>query len=49
VSNDKSGSLVIRDSVLRKNPRGAFETPGYPGMFIIAKGDKAQVTNSTIE
>jgi hypothetical protein len=49
VSNDKSGSLVIRDSVLRKNPRGAFETPGYPGMFIIAKGGAPQVSGSTIE
>lgn len=46
VSNDKSGSLVIKDSVLSKNPSGKFET--LPGIFVIAKGDP-QVSNSTIE
>lgn len=49
VSNDKSGSLTITDSVLRKNPKGTFETSGYPGMFIIAKPGDPKVTNSTIE
>jgi hypothetical protein len=48
VSNDKSGSLIITDSVLSKNPSAGFETDGYPGIFVIAKGDP-QVTNSTIE
>jgi hypothetical protein len=48
VSNDKSGSLVIKDSVLSKNPSGKFETPGYPGIFVIAKGNP-EVSNSTIE
>jgi hypothetical protein len=48
VSNDKSGSLVIKDSVLSHNPSLGFETPGYPGIFVIAKGDP-QVTNSTLE
>lgn len=49
VSNDKSGSLVIKDSILRKNPKGAFETQGFPGMFIIAKPGNPQVSGSTIE
>jgi hypothetical protein len=49
VSNDKSGSLTIEDSVLRKNPKGTFETQGYPGMFIIAKPGDPQVSGSTIE
>lgn len=49
VSNDRTGSLVIRDSVLRRNPRGTFETQGFPGMFIIAKEGDPSVTNSTIE
>jgi hypothetical protein len=48
VSNDKSGSLVIEDSFLSHNPSGKFETPGYPGIFVLAKGDP-QVKNSTIE
>ena len=48
VSNDKSGSLIIQDSVLTHNPSDGFETQGYPGIFVIANGNP-QVTNSTIE
>lgn len=48
VSNDRTGTLIIEDSVLRNNPSGEFETPGYPGIFVLADGDP-QVTNSTIE
>jgi predicted outer membrane repeat protein len=48
VSNDRSGSLVIRDSELRRNPSGKFETQGYPGIFVLAHGDPL-VTNSSIE
>jgi hypothetical protein len=48
VSNNKTGSISIADSVLRKNPKGTFETPGFPGMFVIAKTAPV-VSNSTIE
>jgi hypothetical protein len=48
VSNDLSGHLVIEDSILRRNPSGGFETPGYPGIFVLAAEDP-QVTGSTIE
>ena len=48
VSNDESGSLVIRNSVLRRNPNEGFSTPGYPGIFVIAKEDPT-VEGSTIE
>lgn len=48
VSNDQTGTLIIRDSFLSNNPSQGFETPGYPGIFVIANGDP-QVTNSTIE
>lgn len=48
VSNDKSGSLLIKDSTLSGNPSKGFETPGFPGIFVIANGDP-QVTNSTLE
>jgi hypothetical protein len=46
VSNDWSGSLVIRDSILRKNPSLGFEN--YPGIYFHSS-DKPQVSNSTIE
>jgi hypothetical protein len=48
VSNDRSGSLVIQDSTLIDNPSDGFETPGYPGIFVLANGNP-QVTNSTIQ
>jgi len=38
VSNNETGSITIRDSITRNNPRGTFETPGLPGFFVIAKG-----------
>lgn len=47
VSNDRSGSLVITDSVLRDNKSGGFETKGFPGIFVLAKGDPV-VTGSTL-
>ncbi|MEZ4222681.1 MAG: hypothetical protein R3B13_17195 [Polyangiaceae bacterium] len=48
VSNNKTGSLTLTDSIFRLNPKGAFETPGFPGFYIIAKSDPT-VVNSTIE
>jgi hypothetical protein len=47
VSNDKSGSITIADSLTRNNPRGTFETPGLPGFYVIAKAP-AQVPGSQI-
>jgi hypothetical protein len=47
VSNDRSGSLVIRDSVLRYNPSDGFETRGYPGIFVLARN--VEVENSIID
>jgi hypothetical protein len=47
VSNNMSGSITIKDSIVRANPRGTFETPDLPGFFVIAK-DPAQVINSEI-
>jgi hypothetical protein len=48
VSNDRTGTLSIRDSVLRANPSRGFETPGFPGIFVLARG-APQVSGSTIE
>jgi len=47
VSNDRTGSITIRDSIARKNPRGTFETPGLPGFYVLAK-DPAQIIGSQI-
>ncbi len=48
VSNNRTGHLVIADSVLTSNPSDGFETQGFPGIFVLADGPP-QVTNSTIE
>ncbi len=48
VSNNRTGSVVIEDSVLRRNPSDGFETAGFPGMFVLASGPPS-VSGSTIE
>ncbi len=48
VSNDRSGHLIIEDSVLRNNPSDGFETQGFPGIFYLGNGP-IQVSNSVIE
>lgn len=47
VSNNKTGTITITDSITRNNPRGTFETPDLPGFFVIAK-QPAIVTSSMI-
>ncbi|HWP05797.1 MAG TPA: hypothetical protein VNN72_08655 [Polyangiaceae bacterium] len=47
VSNDRSGSITIKDSITRNNPRGTFETPDLPGFYVLAK-QPADVVNSEI-
>ena len=47
VSNDRTGTLIIEDSVLENNPSDGFETQGYPGIFYLGNGDP-QVSNSVI-
>ncbi len=47
VSNDKSGTITIEDSITRNNPRGTFETPDLPGFYVIAKAP-AVVVDSQI-
>jgi len=48
VSNDLTGSLVIKNSYLANNPNEGFETAGYPGIFVLANGDPI-ISNSIIE
>ncbi len=47
VSNNKTGSITITDSITRNNPRGTFETPDLPGFYVIAK-QPASIVNSQI-
>jgi hypothetical protein len=47
VSNNKTGSITVRNSLTRNNPRGTFETPNLPGFYVIAKAP-AQVIDSQI-
>ena len=35
VSNDRTGTLVIRDSTLTHNPNAGFHTPGLPGIYFL--------------
>ena len=47
VSNDRSGSVTIKDSIAQNNPRGTFETSDLPGFYVLAKAP-ADVINSQI-
>jgi hypothetical protein len=47
VSNNRTGSITIKDSITRNNPRGTFETPGLFGFYVIAK-EPANIINSQI-
>jgi hypothetical protein len=46
VSNDKTGTISIIDSVLKNNPKGKFEN--FPGLFVQAKSSPT-TTGSTIQ
>ncbi|MET8368154.1 hypothetical protein ABZU42_00335 [Micromonospora profundi] len=35
VSNNRTGTMKIENSTLRRNPSGKFETSGYPGIFFL--------------
>jgi hypothetical protein len=48
VSNNRTGTMRIEDSTLRRNPSDRFETPGYPGIFFLGSGSPV-VVNSTLE
>ncbi|MGW6929509.1 hypothetical protein ACWGE0_05530 [Lentzea sp. NPDC054927] len=47
VSNDKSGSMSVENSTLRRNPSLGFET--IKGIFYLGVADKPKVTASTIQ
>jgi hypothetical protein len=43
VSNDRTGTLAIRHSVLQHNPSDGFQTAGLPGIFFLGAGRPAIV------
>ena len=47
VSNDRSGTMRIESSTLRRNPSAGFETRGYPGIFFLGARNPT-VTGSTL-
>jgi hypothetical protein len=48
VSNDRTGTMSIVDSVLKANPSGRFETAGLPGVFVLAAPGQPVITRSTL-
>ncbi len=48
VSNDRTGTMTIDGSTLRRNPSDGFETAGFPGIFFLGAHDPT-VTASTLE
>jgi hypothetical protein len=47
VSNDRTGTMTIRNSTLRRNPSAGFETAGLPGIFFLG-ARKPAVIGSTL-
>ncbi|WIN00864.1 hypothetical protein ACTOB_005419 [Actinoplanes oblitus] len=47
VSNDRTGTLIIRNSRLRGNPSAGFQTDGLPGIFYLGTGNP-KITNSKL-
>jgi hypothetical protein len=47
VSNDRTGTMTIRNSTLRRNPSAGFETAGLPGIFFLG-ARKPTVSGSTL-
>ncbi|SCL24008.1 hypothetical protein GA0070616_2836 [Micromonospora nigra] len=47
VSNDRSGTMTVEGSTLRRNPSRGFETRGYPGIFFLGARNPT-VTSSTL-
>ncbi len=48
VSNDRTGTMSIESSTLRRNPSDKFSTRGYPGIFFLGARNPT-VTASTLE
>jgi hypothetical protein len=49
VSNNRTGTLRIEDSTLRRNPNDRFQTAGFPGIFYLGSASAPVVVRSTIQ
>ncbi|WP_036390776.1 hypothetical protein [Micromonospora chokoriensis] len=47
VSNNRTGTMSIENSTVRRNPSGKFETRGFPGIFFLGARNPT-VTNSKL-
>lgn len=47
VSNNRTGTMQLENSALWDNPKGTFESAGYPGIFYLGNGDP-QLSNTTL-
>ena len=47
VSNDRTGTMKIHRSTLRRNPSAGFETAGLPGIFFLGK-NRPSISDSTL-
>jgi hypothetical protein len=48
VSNNRTGTMRIENSTLRRNPNDGFQTAGFPGIFYLGSGAPV-VVDSTIQ
>jgi hypothetical protein len=48
VSNNRTGTMRLEDSTLRRNPNLGFQTAGFPGIFYLGSGAPV-VVNTTIQ
>lgn len=48
VSNDRTGTLSLTNSVIERNPNLGFSTAGFPGFFILAAPGQPVVSGSTL-
>ncbi|MFF5054150.1 hypothetical protein ACFY1S_13300 [Micromonospora sp. NPDC000663] len=48
VSNNRTGTMKIENSTVRRNPSGTFETAGYPGIFFLGARNPT-VTSSKLQ
>jgi hypothetical protein len=48
VSNNRTGTLSLKDSSFSAHPAGTFETPNLPGFFIQAAAGQPVISNTSI-
>ncbi|WP_292453311.1 hypothetical protein [Methylibium sp.] len=48
VSNNRTGTMSITDSLIEAHLKGRFETAGLPGIFILAKTGQPVIVRSTL-